>query len=92
MTTIILLAIMFWQIYDVFLLTRDSEDIMRHLLSYDAPYLRPMPKALRTQVLKRAKAMRVLEFPVGEFADFNMNLPIAMWDEILNQVLFLLSL
>ena len=91
-TATILMAIMFWNLYDLLIVIRDSEDIMRQLWSYEAPYLRPMPNNLRTRVLKRAKAMRVLEFPVGEFADFNINLPIAMWDEILNQVLFLLSL
>ena len=86
------MAVLFWVIYDLFLVTRDSEDIMRKMLKYDTPYLRPMPKDLRTKVLKRAGAMRVFDFPVGGFADMNMNLPISVWDEILNQILFLLSL
>ena len=68
MTATILLITMFWVIYDLLLVTRDSEEIRSQLLSYQVPYLRPMPKNLRTKVLKRARAMRVLEFPLGEFA------------------------
>ena len=37
------------------------------------------------------KALRVTQIPFGEFADYSINLPDAIWDEILNQVVCLLS-
>ena len=86
-----LMFIIFWMCYDAVLLVRASEEIMGKLLSHDAEYLRPLPRAVRMEVLKRARAMKVLEFPLGDFADFSLNLPITIWDEILNQVFFLLS-
>ena len=90
-TAFTLMLIIFWLCYDALLITRDSEDIMSQLLSFEAPYLRSVSKAGRIRVMKRAKAMRVIEFPIGEFADFSISLPIVLWEEILNQVLFLLS-
>ena len=90
-TAFTLMLIIFWLSYDGVLFTRASEDILSTLLSYEAPYVRQMPRAVRVQVMKRARAMRVIEFPIGEFADFSINLPITIWEEVLNQVLFLLS-
>ena len=85
------MLIIFWVCYDVVLLIRASEDIMGQLLSHHADYLKPMPRAMRVRILKRARAMKVLEFPLGDFGEFSLNLPVAIWEEILNQVLFLLS-
>ena len=86
-----IMVIIFWLCYDTVLLVRASEDIMSQLISHDAEYLKQMPRAMRIQALKRARAMKALEFPVGEFAEFSLDLPVTLWDEILNQVLFLLS-
>ena len=90
-TAFTLMLIIFWLCYDLVLITRDSEGILSQLLSYEAQHLRHMPKAIKTQVMKKARAMRVIEFPIGDFADFAISLPIAIWEEIVNEVLFLLS-
>ena len=86
-----LMVNIFWLGYDGVLITRDSEGILGQLRSSQAPYLRSVPKHVRTLVMKRVRAMRVLEFRVGDFANFSVNVPISIWDEILNQVVFLLS-
>ena len=81
----------FWMTYDIVLITRDSVYIRGQLLSHESTHLRHMSKYERIRVMMRTKAMRVTEFPVGDFADFSFNLPIAVWDEVVNQVLWLLS-
>ena len=83
--------IIFWMSYDIVLITRDFEYIRGQFLCHDAPYLVQKTKWDRKHVMMRARAMRVVEFPLGDFADFSFNLPIAVWDEVVNQVLFLLS-
>ena len=85
------MLVVFWLCYDIVLITRESEYIKAQLWSYEAPYARLMPKSEMTCAMKRAKALRVIEIPVGNFSDISIDLPIAIWDEILNQVLFLLS-
>lgn len=90
-TAVSLMLILFWSYYEMLLITRGCEEILGQLLSYEAPYLQSVPKAQRTLVMKRAKAMRVIEFPLGDFADTSLSVAIAIWDEIVNQVLFLLT-
>ena len=86
-----LMLIVFWLFYDTVRIVRASDEIIGRLQSENAGYLRPLPRAMRIQVLKRAKVMKEIEFPLGNYSEVTLNLPIAMWEEILNQVLFLLS-
>ena len=90
-TAVSLLVLIFWSCYEGLLITRGSEDVLSKLLSNEAPYLRSMEKTERIVVMKRAKAMRMIEIPIGNFADFSMSVPVGIWDEIVNQILFLLS-
>ena len=84
--------IIFLGCYELVITSRDSEEILGQLRSLDAPYLRGMPIAARKRLLKRGRALRAIELPVGEFADFSLTVPIALWDEMVNQLMFLLSL
>ena len=85
------LFFLFWMSYDIVLITRDSEYIRGQLLSHESPYLVHMTTHERNLVMKRARAFRVPEFPVGEFTDFTLSLAIVVWEEVITQVLFLLS-
>lgn len=91
-TAFALTAIMFWGFLEFIRSVRDSEEILGKLRSKQAPYLRRLPSADRVKVLKRAQAMRAIELPVGEFADLSITVCVTLWEEIVNQVLFLLSL
>ena len=42
--------------------------------------------------LKRKQATRAFEFPVGTLTDFRVSVPTNVWEEVLNQALFLLNL
>ena len=90
-TAFTLMLIILWISYDAVCITRDSEDILRQLSASEAPYLRSTPRRAKAEIMKRVRAMRVVGFPIGEFAVFSIDVPIAVWEEILNQVLFLLS-
>ena len=92
-TGITILFLIFWVSYDVVLVKRTAEGIISRLASQDgAPYLRRMSRQERIAVVKRATSMKPLEFPIGDFADFSLNLPVLVLEEVLNQVLFLVSL
>lgn len=83
--------ILFWQCYDQILVTRASEDILGTLWRHDVPYFRRMSRQRRLALMKRAKAMRPVIFLMGD-SELTMSVPIGAWDEIINQILFLLSL
>ena len=81
------MLLIFWQSYDMFRTIRASEDILGH----HAAYFQGITRAERIEMMKRSKAMRPVVFSLAD-SQFSLNLPINAWDEILNQILFLLSL
>ena len=89
---IIVLIICFWWSYDVVLLIRASEEVLEKLKSFDHNWRENgISDIQRLRYLKRAKACRPVNIPIGTFGEFSLDVPVIMWDEILNQLLFLLS-
>ena len=88
----ILLAVIFGTSYDAVLVIRGVEDLLGKLKTFDAGGREDGISDLqRSRLLKRAKACRPMEVPIGTFGEFSLDVPVIMWDEILNQLLFLLS-
>ena len=83
--------LIFWHSYDMLQVVQASEDVLGELSQHQATYFNGMARAQRLELMKRSKAMRPLVFYIGN-SEFSIGLPINTWDEILNQVLFLLSL
>ena len=78
--------------YDGILVIRASEDSLTKLRSAEKQYFLRMPIHERMATMKRAKALRPAYFSVGSFTEFTMDVPVGVWDEIVNQLLFLLTL
>ena len=94
LVAVIILGVIFWTSYDAVLVIRGTEELLGKLRTFhdrrsDASC---RSETLRQQLLKRAKACRPVEIPVGSYGEFSLDVPVIMWDEILNQLLFLLSL
>ena len=87
-----LMLVIFWLCYDAVRIVRASQGVLSSLLTQDVEYMRGLSRVGRLEVLKRARAMKELECPIGEFTEFSLSLPVNVWHEIINQVIFLLSL
>lgn len=70
----------------------DSEEIVDKLQSPASASLQRLSFEERKKILRRSKAMTQLHFPIASFTDYSWSVPLAAWDEILNQLFFLLSL
>ena len=46
---------------------------------------------LKKYIVRKGKATRAMNFRLGDFMEFSIDVPIGVWEEILNQVFFLLS-
>ena len=84
-----LVAIVFWVCTDCLAVTRNTEDILISLQS--------KPEAAwrldgQVELLKRAKAVRPVLHPIGNFGSITLGVLVVFTEEILNQLLFLLSL
>ena len=92
-TAVTIPFLLFWIIFEMELTTRGSEDLRGRLLSREPDYVRRMLKDTRIRrMLSRARATRQVSYPIGEFADVSLSLGVNMWEECLNQVIFLLTL
>ena len=92
-SAVIIMGLLFWVIYQMELAQRGSEDLMSRLQSRESTYMSRNLKEIRIRrLLSRARAMRQVSYPVGEFSEVTLGLGVSIWEECLNQVLFLLSL
>ena len=89
----LLLVIAFSTSYDIVLVTRACEEVLGKLKTFGCEQengndISPLQ---RLRFIKRAKACRCVEILIGTFGVFSLDVPVILWDEILNQLLFLLS-
>ena len=78
--------------HDGILTIRASEDVLSRLRSTENGYLYRLPMEERMSIQKRGKALRPAFFSVGNYTQFNFDVPVGVWEEILNQTVFLLTL
>ena len=78
--------------YDAVVAKRVADEAMEKLESRTASYFHRLPPAEKLFVTKRARALQPVYLALGEFAEITLDVPINVWDEVINQVLFLLSL
>ena len=91
--TIGLTVVVFALCYDGILVIRASEDTLSRLQSVDdEEYARAIARMERLAGARRVKALRPAYFNLGSFNKFSMDVPIGIWDEIINQLVFLLTL
>ena len=88
---ILCVIVMMWMTYDALAVLRLADDVRVKLNWKGDPALREMAKLDRLGFLKRAAALRPFFVPVGPFTNFSLEVIIAVWEEIPNQLLWLLS-
>ena len=91
-TGVVLLFQIFGFAYCVVCVQQDSEEIVEKLQSTASQSLAGLTLEDKRKVLKRSKAMTPLPFDINGFTNYSWAVPLAAWDEILNQLFFLLSL
>ena len=69
-----------------------SQEIIDELLSVEQAHLQGLTWKGRVSAMKKAKAFKPVVIPIGSFCGASMDVARALWEEILNQILFLFSL
>ena len=81
-----------WLCYDAVVAKRSADETMEKLQSRTAPYLQRLTPADKLFVMRRARALQPVYIAMGEYAEITLDVPVNIWDEVINQLLFLLSL
>ena len=88
-------GIIFWLGIQVIDVSKASEALIGRLTAIPVgtgnEYGISDPRELKKYIVRKGKATRAIKFRFGDFTDVTIDVPIGVWDEILNQVLFLLS-
>ena len=84
--------VMFWFTYQLVLVVRTSEDVLEVLTRTPDKHFGVLEVNERKYAARKARAMRAFGYRMGNFGNFSLEVPIVMWEEIWNQLLFLLSL
>ena len=87
-----LFGLLFWLAYEVIMIIRASEAIMGTLSSTEEQYYQESPVQQKLYIRKLARSTRPIFFRIGIFMDFSFDVPVGIWDEIVNQLVFLLTL
>ena len=86
------IMILSWLWYDVVAMKREGDEVMEGLRARTHKFLWDLKLAERKRLLLKARALKPAYFTIGQFTDMTLEGLVAVWDEILNQFLFLLSL
>ena len=81
-----------WLCYDAVLAKRGADEAKEKLQSRTAPYFQRLTQADKVLAMRRARAFQPVCVAFGEFAEVTLDVPVSIWDEVINQLLFLLSL
>ena len=87
-----LLILLFWFSFEFIALIRSTEAIVATLNSRDQAYFVQLSPDEQRFLTKCGKATRQAVIEIGDFVEYSIDCPIGFWDEILNQLIFLLTL
>ena len=81
----------FWFALETLSNIQSSEAIVEMLSRRHEQYFMDLSRTDRLYLIKWATATRQLVFQVGDFTDYSIGVMTAFWEEIINQLLFLLT-
>ena len=92
LTAVVLMGNYLWLSHDAVRVVRASEVVLiQTLRNVEAEHLRELSRVEKLKVVKRANASQVLGLPMGNFTTFSLKVPVVIWEEVLNQLILLLS-
>ena len=89
---VVVLVVISWYWYDMVSMKREGQEVLEHLQSRSHKFLRQLPPRQQKYVCRKARGLRPPYVTIGQFSDVTLEGLVGVWDEILHQFLFLLSL
>ena len=88
-----IMGVVLWICYDVVVVKRLADEVLGRLQDVKGlKFFGQLEKQRQMEMLRQGRALRPLSLRVGEFSEFSFAVTYNIWDEILNQLLLLLSL
>ena len=81
-----------WIFLDAVWAKRAADEVLENPQSRTEDCYGRLPLTERKELVRRARALQPLYLGLGDFTELSFDVIISVWDEVLNQLLFLLSL
>ena len=79
-------------IYDAVVARRSADGVLAGLQSRTSCFYARLERAEKIEFVRRARALPAVHLYIGEFNELTLDVAATTWDEVLNQLVFLLSL
>ena len=79
-------------LYDAVSAKRSADLVLANIQSRTSGCYQKLGRAGKPEFVKRARALQPLLFFIGVFTEITLDVVVSMWEEVFNQLLFLLSL
>ena len=89
---VLLMVVVTWLCYDCVIIKRMAEEIAANLQMATKRRFLSNDKLIQKHCIRRVKSLRPVYLVVGDFSEMTLEFPMNMWDEVFNQLVFLLSL
>ena len=84
-------GIVFWTLFEIVGVITSAQVLLQRLEQTDGLSIKGSSKLENKYIDCKVKSMRPISFPAWKFGEVSISVPEGCWDEILNQLLFLLS-
>ena len=81
-----------WIWYDGVTMKREGNEVKENLQSRTHKFLWDLEPSKRKYLFCKARALRPMHLNIGQFSHITLEGLVGIWDEVLNQLMFLLSL
>ena len=92
LSAVVLLFTLFRVCYVAVVAKRACDDVLGKLQSRTAGYFSRLAPVEKREMIRRGRALQPVYIGMGEFSEITLEVSMSIWDEILNQLLFLLTL
>ena len=86
------ILIVTWLFYDGVVAKRAADEVLANLQSKTAGYYQRLEPASKKELARRGRALQPVYLGIGQFSEITLEVAMNIWDEVINQLLFCLSL
>ena len=86
------MVVITWLFYDAVSAKRSADEVLANLQSRTTRYYERLDSHGKIEFVRRARALQPVRLRIGEFTEASLEVAASIWDEVFNQLLFLLSL
>ena len=92
LVAVVTIIVVTWLIYDAVSAKRSADEVLANLQSRTTRYYERLEPEGKIELERKGRALQPVQLRIGEFAEFSLHVVATIWNEVVNQLIFLLTL